>query len=138
MKKFILLISITIIFVLITGCNNESYGLKKINYNKLQEKMSNKDTFVLYIGSRNCSVCVNFEPTVKEVVSENKIIIYKLDIADFSKEEKTSLQETFDFRGTPTIVYLSNGEETSVLNRLEGAVPKSTLIDYLKKNNIIK
>ena len=81
MKKFLL---ITVVLLLTTACSS-SY-LKKINYNDLQKKLENKDTFVLYLTDES-----NEGKTLKNnlyaVAKDNKLQTFYLNTEKLNEND---------------------------------------------------
>ena len=107
-KKIIILI-ITIFMV--TGCGNKTYH--EISYDELDQMLEEKEDFILFIGS-------------------------SIDISKLSKAEESRLVSLFPIDGTPTTVFIEDGEEKSTFNRIEGAAKRSKIIDKFQENNYIK
>lgn len=135
MKK-IFRILIILCFSCITGCSN---NIKEINYNEVNSLIKNKETFILYIGSASCSNCVEFEPKFNSVIKEYNIKNAKyIDLDNFDDDEKNNLNKIINISGTPTVVFIKNGEEESMTNRINGNVSKEKIISRLKANEYIK
>ena len=139
MKKIFKLLFISIICVLfITGCGNKkSTHIKDISLKKLEEKLNNKESFVLYVGNEQCSHCVAYMPTLTKVLDKYNIDIYHLDNSKLSEKEYTKFKEYINISGTPTIVFIENGEEETALNRIVGEKTESDTIEMFKVNGYI-
>lgn len=134
-KTFGILIILCLVFV--TGCSNSV--IKKIDYKEFNDLIENRKTFILYVGSASCSNCVEFEPKFKEVIKEQKIKNVKyIDLDKFNDKEKTSLNKIINISGTPTVIFVENGDEESMTNRINGNVSKEKIISRLKSNDYIK
>lgn len=142
-KKLIIIATIVILAILALG----GYSLKKkqpkdvflnITVSQLKEKFRTKDTFALYIGNDNCSACDVYKPTLESVIKKYNIKLYYLDSGKLSNEDYYLFNSMLSIRGTPTIVFIKNGEETTTLNRIVGAESKSKTIDKFKDNGYIK
>ena len=55
-----------------------------------------------------------------------------------SDSDKEYLADIANISGTPTTVFIENGEETTVLNRIVGSASRKTVIDRLKTMKYIK
>ena len=53
-----------LMIILLTGCGNPKYT--EISYEQLKEKLDNKDTFVLLLGSDTCSA-VRYSDATREL-----------------------------------------------------------------------
>lgn len=133
--------SIILIFtlvILLTGCTSDDEYIREISLDGFKRKIANKKTFVLYIGNENCSHCVAYLPTLKSVLKEYKITIYHLDNSKLSKKEYNEFSEYISISGTPTIAFITKGEEETTLNRIVGETSKEDTIERFKTNGYIK
>lgn len=117
---------------------NESNNLVEMNTKILKEKINNKDSFILLITKEGCSHCAEYLPVFINVLEKYNLTAYKLDLADMSDSDKEYLADIANISGTPTTVFIENGEETTVLNRIVGSASRKTVIDRLKTMKYIK
>ena len=132
-KKIIILI-ITIFMV--TGCGNKTYH--EISYDELDQMLEEKDDFILFIGSSTCSACASYSVTLNGVIEDYGTDVKYIDISKLSKAEESRLVSLFPIDGTPTTVFIEDGEEKSTFNRIEGAAKRSKITDKFQENNYIK
>lgn len=139
MKKVIkyIVIVFTLIFLL-TGCSNDEKYIKEITLDQFKEKIANKQTFALYVGNENCSHCIAYLPTLKSVLKEYKITIYHLDNSKLSDKEYSEFTTYISISGTPTVAFITDGEEETTLNRIVGEISKEDTIERFKTNGYIK
>ena len=81
---------------------------------------------------------MSYKPTVEKVSKNYKLTIYYLETNLMSKKESEKFKKYITYSGTPTTVFIIDGEEKTVANRLDGAVEESKLIEKLKSNGFIK
>ena len=124
------------IIVLLTGCSN-SY-LKELDFNELNNKVKNKESFFFVIVQDGCSHCASFTPKLEAVLDEYKITGYKLNLTKLTETQRDELSKLFSYDGTPTTIFVKNGEEESVMQRINGNQPKEKIIGKLKSNGYIK
>lgn len=139
MKK--VLKSIIIVFaviILLAGCSKGNNHIKEISLDNFKEKMANKATFALYIGNEDCSHCLAYKPTLEGVLKDYDITIYHLDNSKLSKEEYTEFKSYINISGTPTVVFITEGEEETTLNRIVGELSREDTIERFKTNGYIK
>ena len=111
-------------------------NLEKITHKEINEKIDNKDSFILVVSQSTCSHCASYKPKLKQIAQEYKTDIYDIDY-DEEKDEEKFLEE-FDLDGaTPITLFFKDGEQESLLNRLEGDVSKETAIKKFKKMGFI-
>ena len=132
----LLLIPITVL-LLFTGCGKES-NLKEISYNGLKEKMENKESFFFVVERDGCTYCEAFVPKMEEVLNEYNVIGYVINLSDMSDKELEEFDEKFNVDGTPTTIFMTEGNELSLLQRIDGNVTKEKIITKLENNNYIK
>ena len=132
MKKFFLLVLLST-FLCLTGCNSSK--LSKINLDELNQKITNKETFIVYFASNNDNL---LEKKLNEVLEENNLEGYKVDINKISEEEKNKLQVTIDY-SDPSIVFVINGTDPSILSHIDNEdTSKKEIVLRLKDMNFIK
>ncbi len=116
----------------------EDKSLVTITYKELDEKINNKDSFILVISRTDCSHCASFKPKLKSILSDNNIIAYEIATDTLSESESKKFKKLFTIQGTPTTVFITEGEETTVSNRLIGDVSSSKITERLKSLGYIK
>ena len=137
--KYLKIIVLAIAFlVLLTGCETKDNYLKNISLKELNEKMDNKEEFFFVVTQDGCSHCEEFLPVLKEVLNENKIVGYDFNLTRLSDSDKDSFYEMFDIEGTPTTIFIKDGKELSIMQRIVGGLDKDKLIQKFKNNGYIK
>lgn len=131
MKKLL----ICLMTILLVGCGNPKYT--EINYEQLKQKLDNKDTFVLLLGSDTCSACASYEKTMSKVMKDTKVEIFYVNLHNLSEEDYSKIYSKFVVTSTPTTIFIKDGEETSTYNRIVGAAKYEDVIDSLKKHGYI-
>lgn len=137
MKKIKYILAILVIAVLFTGCGSKG-SLSSLSYSSLKGKMNNNETFFFVVIRNGCQFCEKFIPTMEGVVKEYDLTGYSLNLSTLTQEELDEFDKQFDVSGTPTTIFIENGKEGSVLQRLIGNQSKEKLIQKLKTNNYIK
>ena len=138
MKYFKIFALVSILFVLLVGCENKNDYLKNLSYKELNEKLENKEEFFFVVTQDGCSHCEEFVPVLKEVLNENKIIGYNFNLTRLSEEEKTSFDELFAVDGTPTTIFIKDGKEVSIMQRIVGGLSSDKLVQKLKNSGYIE
>lgn len=140
MKKKTYLIILIILLILLFVSLGILYIRKKeeentlvyeINMQQLEEKINNKDTFILVMTQTGCIHCQSYLPTIKKVSREYGVTFYVLNRAKLSKEEYNRLNDIANISGTPATIFIVDGEEKTTLNRLTGSIEKSRLVEKL-------
>lgn len=136
MKKFLLTITFILSLFLLTGC--EESPIKNLKYADFQKKIANKETFILEVMQDGCSHCESFTPKFEKVLKEHSITAYSLNLAKLAKVEREEFNNNYEVDGTPTVLFFKDGQESSILNRINGDKDKSVIISKLKTNGYIK
>lgn len=129
----IAIISILIINFLNTPKKGE---FKEITYTEIEKKIENKENFVLVVSQSTCSHCATYKPKVKIIAEDYGIDIYYIDI-DLEENKEEFLKEFHLSGTTPTTLFFNEGKEKSILNRLEGDLPNTTVIKKLQELGFI-
>ena len=140
MKKLFLILCL--IIPLLTGCGSKTY--EEIDYDTFLEKIENKDNFILFIGSETCQHCALYKSKVNKIIQNYNIMIYYIDINKFSDEQENKFKTYINFSGTPTTVFIENGEEKRdekgnvSIYRINGNLDYEKVVDKIKKAGFIK
>lgn len=136
MKYIKKIIFLFILIILCTSCG--SSNLKSISYSELNKKLENKETFFFVTIKDGCQHCEKYVPKLEEILDEYDIVGYKINYSDLSSEDDEAFYNKFGINSTPTTVFIKDGVEVSILQRIEGNVSKDKIISKLKVNNYIK
>lgn len=136
MKK---LITILTFMIILTGCNGKFRTYDEINYDQYLKLVEEKQDFILYIGSTNCSHCQEFAPTLKKVIKQHQLDIKYIDISKLNTKQYAILQNKTKVQGTPTIVFFHKGiVDSGSDNKIQGSVSKAEIDKVLKKKGYIE
>lgn len=135
----IILFIVIVGFLIINSLQTKKQGeLIKINYEELTTKVDNKDSFILVVSQSTCAHCATYKPKVKEVAKNYNIDVYNIDFDYESEETKNKFLKEFNLTGaTPVTLFIEDGKEKSIFNRLEGDVSSSKIIDKFEKMGFI-
>ena len=135
-KKIVLLL---LLAFFVTACSIGNKGhLVSLSYKEFNEKLGNKDTFFIEVVQDGCSHCASFTPKLKSVLEDYDVVGYQLNITSISDEDYNDFYSKFGISATPTIFFINKGEETSILQRIEGNVSEEKVISKLQTNGYIK
>ena len=142
MKNKKIIIGIIILIVVVGGIflifNKKDNHLITLNKNELKEKIDNKDSFILVISQAGCSHCAEYIPILKEILNDNDIKAYIVDLKAFSKSDRQYLNTIANTSGTPTTLFIEKGEEKATYNRIVGSSNRQNIEAIFKKNGYIK
>lgn len=146
MKYYKLLLVIVVAFIL-QGCNikieeKTSKGEKytsyiEISYEEYNDKISNKEDFILYLGSSYCSHCANFKPVLESIIKNYNLEVYYLDMSKLIDNEYAIVQNKTKLQGTPTIVFIENGV-VKTSPKIVGEASYDTALSKFKESGYIK
>ena len=131
------LVLVFVCAILLCGCSSKDNHIVEISLDEFKEKMANKDTFALYVGNEGCTHCVSYLPTLESVLDEYDITIYHLDNSKLSDKEYAEFKTYVNVSGTPTVAFITDGEEETTLNRIVGEQSKEDTIERFKTNGYI-
>lgn len=138
MKRFLKLVMVLFIFtIILSGCSKEEH-IKEISLDEFKEKIANKETFAIYIGNKGCSHCVSYRPILEKVLEDYDITIYHIDNSKLDSNQYAEFRTYINISGTPTVAFITDGDEETTLNRIVGEVSRQTTIERFKSNGYIK
>lgn len=117
---------------------NQDKRLVKLSFNELEEKINNKDTFILVITQTTCSHCQEYKPNLKKVLADYNLYAYEIEQDSITKEERKKLDQIANISGTPTTIFIIDGKEQSTTNRLIGPADKEKIINRFKAMGYIE
>ena len=119
----------------LTGCGRTSYD--EISYSELQDLIDNKESFPLVIASATCSACNSYRPTLEKFIQEYNVDVKYIDLDKLTDEEESNLMNEFPITGTPTTVFVEDGEEKDTYNRIVGNKKFSQTEEAYRENGYI-
>ncbi len=136
MKKIIIILATLCLVFGLSGCKPKTYD--EISYQELNQMIDNKEDFILMLGAETCSACSAFKITLNKVIEDYGVDVKYLDNDKLSEEESSELLSKFYFSGTPTTVFVENGQEKDTNERIEGSQKYSKVVSILKEKGYIK
>lgn len=88
--------------------------------------LRNNDNVIIYCWAEWCKPCKSFAPIYKETSLENSGIVF----CKMNTEEQPTLQNKFNIRAVPTVLFYKKGE---LRDALVGATTKEDLNNRIKK-----
>lgn len=108
-------------------------GLHQLSYQEYQEKIDNKEHFVVILERATCSHCVTYMPIAEQFASDNNLPMYYVDTDTFSSEDWEEFEKSNSYLkkangnwGTPTTLVLAGSE---MVDYIEGTTDEKTLKD---------
>ena len=136
-KKILLALVSLILAVILCGCSSKSYIINS-NIDDIEKKVNNNESFILYIGSKECHNCTSFTPKLEKIVNKNKISVYYIDTYNISDEDYNRLFKLVNYSGTPTLAFITEGSDPGSQTHLVGDVSSDKIESALKNNGYLK
>ena len=138
MKKLFTFVLCSCLVILFAGCSSKLSTYTTISLDEVYEKLDQKDSFILTIGSSNCSHCASFKPKMETVIKLYKVQVFYIDISELNEDEYKKFVQRMNFTGTPTTIFFEDGKETAMSNRIEGDKDIETIESKMKKAGYIE
>ena len=110
----------------------EDNYLIELSYKELEEKIKNKDSFMLIYTQSTCSHCHQFKPVLKKTLAKQNFYGYEIVIDKLETSDRAKLNDIANVSNTPTIVFIKDGEEINSSSRLVGARSEEEIVNKLK------
>lgn len=121
----------------IVSSDSEYSNLKEITVSDLSYKIESGEKFMLLISQTGCGHCISFKPVFNDVLKENNLISYEINLTRLSLSERNLLDGLVRVSGTPTTVVFENGVENNNY-RIVGNASKDKINIKLKSASFIK
>lgn len=142
-KKFMIFLGVAIAIGAIAAIVYASLTLNKqkeiedtylieLSYNELEEKINNKESFVVVFTQSQCSHCHEYKPILKRTLAKVELYAYEIVLDKLTKEEGSKLNDIANVSQTPTTVFIKNGQEINSTSRLLGVQSEDKLIKRFK------
>lgn len=139
-KKVIILVGVCLV-VLVGAIIGDKIMSKtyfnEIKFDTLIKKIENKEDLVLLVSQTTCSHCASYKPKLEKAANKYKLNIYYIDVDLLTKEESEKFESYIGFDGTPVTVFLKEGKEKTVANRINGNASTEKIEKKLKSNGFI-
>ena len=131
MKKISIFLLLLILFL--TGCSKNK--LESISVDELSNKMSNKESLIVYFSSKNDEI---LEKKLVKVLEDNNLNGYKIDIDNIDEKQKADLSLKIDY-SDPSIVFIVEGNDPTKLSHVtDDSITSKQLLERLKDMKFIK
>lgn len=117
---------------------NEDNHLIELSFEKLEEKINNKESFILVITQTKCSHCAEYKPKLKKTLTKYNITAYEIAEDKLSEKNKTKLKDIANTSVTPVTIFIKNGEEVNTTSRIVGSTSVTKIESRLKAMGYIK
>ncbi len=139
MISSILLIIIVASLLIISILNPQKGNLISLNYKEIADKVKKKESFILIVSRSTCSHCAEYKPKIESIAKKYNIDIYYIDYDLDTKDNQEKFLDEYKLDGsTPITIFIKDGKQTNLFDRIEGDVSKETAIEKFKKLGFIK
>ncbi len=136
MKRVLLIVIGVIVFVPVAMYAKYLKGEKIIE--GVNAIFGNDKINLVYIGSRNCGHCENFNPVIESASKEYDFEYYYIDIMNLTDGQFDRLMKKFSIDpssfGTPYISVIEKGKK---VNEKKGYVEREDLLVFLQENKMV-
>lgn len=133
MKK--ILFSLIAMFLLVGCSSGTSY--REVTYNQFANKIKEKKTFVIFVGSAQCSHCDEFKPTLTRVIDDFDLDVDYIDVSKVSQSQYNEMKKKIGLEGTPTLSFIEEGNCDTSKNLIGNSSYENT-VEFFEKNGFIK
>lgn len=105
-------------------------NIQTLTLGEFEEKAYNKEDMIVIISSATCYTCLSFEPVLNEALQKQEKTIYRINITNFTTNEKERFRTYYAFRATPTMFKVKDGIVTA---DYMGRMTEEELSDWLTK-----
>ena len=135
MKK--ILLCLVMLLLVVSGCasKEESFSYE-LSVQDVITKLENDETFIVYLGTTNCSACATFAPIAEKMNENYGTQIYHVEL-DLEKDEelKNSLLEAMPVTYTPSINIVVDGE---IVGNYEGVLEYMDLKEFISEYGFVE
>ena len=78
---------------------------KVVNIREIRSKITNKESFILYIGRESCPDCKRFAPNLAVAIQKSNKIVYYLDNDSSEKREITDFAHEMNIKTVPNLTF---------------------------------
>ena len=104
--------------IIIPGSYKEAMTyVKKIHLSEVQEKINNKEDFVLYIGRESCPYCQKFAPKLAVAIQKTNQTVYYLDNDSKERKDITSFAHDMNIKTVPNLSSFKKGSKETYLTK---------------------
>ena len=104
--------------IIIPGSYKEAMTyVKKIPLSEVQEKINNKEDFILFIGRESCPYCQKFAPKLAVAIQKTNQTVYYLDNDSKERKEITSFAHDMNVKTVPNLSSFKKGSKENYLTK---------------------
>lgn len=155
MKKLLLIL----IFIFLSGCSfnetreqspdtvqsnkvnesNKEYELAvnsftNISLQEAEKKISNNESFFLYIGRESCPYCQMFAPKLSDAISEMDVQIYYLNSEQVTDELEEFMMR-YEIAFVPSFIHFQDNTNLRINNLDSENITTSDIKDFIQYSN---
>lgn len=111
--------------------NSNQRFLIEITQNELNQKITDKESFFVYVGRPSCPDCKTFMPKLEEILSNTNrtLLYYNTEAPASKKQEIRDYLETFNVKSIPNIIFFSDDK----VNQSYDCQDNTQIENFIKK-----
>ena len=90
---------------------------KVVNIREIRSKITNRESFILYIGRESCPDCQRFAPNLAVAIQKSNKIVYYLDNDSSEKREITEFAREMNIKTVPNLTFYKDGNNYNYLEK---------------------
>ena len=90
---------------------------KVVNIREIRSKITNRESFILYIGRESCPDCQRFAPNLAVAIQKSNKIVYYLDNDSSEKREITDFAREMNIKTVPNLTFYKDGNNYNYLEK---------------------
>ena len=114
--------------IIYTNLPKTSDTITSVNLKTFKKLFQTSQKSIVYLTKDECSHCEAYKPLLIQVLEDNGLFAYEININKLSAKDKKDLANYIDYDGFPTTYVIRNGKAT---HSLTGTVDKDTLQAYI-------
>lgn len=88
-----------------------------ISIDEVEQKVQDKEEFILYIGRETCPYCRDFVPKLTEAVEQSDVTIYYLDSESDPNGKIQQFRQSQGLATVPSLTYYKSGQLAGLLRK---------------------
>lgn len=100
-----------------------------VNSAQAENKINEKDEFVLFVGRATCPFCLRFAPKISSVSRNEGIEVHFLNSEDFSDSTLSGFRSKYGIKTVPGLLVSKNSEAKVVC---DSSLSEEEIINFIK------
>jgi len=111
-------------------------NIEEISLSELKDITKRNKKYILILTGEGCSHCRAYKPVLNDILGNNNLTAYEVEVWSLSKEEVEDLKTiTGPYEGVP-VTFVMSGDRK--IDSIIGGIDRSRIIDFLTVNGFIE